>query len=234
MRNTKIAAAAHRAGLAGLLATAAAATVVGFAGSAQAAPAAGPNGNHGKMYGDPVAAAPYWRPQHLVDDCAELAIADVVGQITHHEPTEQEILEVAKSTPSKRHPGQMVYQAGVGTDAQDSVLLLAHYGIQSEDGLAADPALDKSAAPAALDKLETLLAQGRKVIPTLNGQTIWNVPGDHTTPDHAVVITGVDTKAGVVHLNDSGDLKTGRDEQVPIATFEAAWATSKFFVVMTK
>ncbi len=43
--------------------------------------------------------------------------------------------------------------------------------------------------------------------------------------DHAVVVTGVDTAAGIVHLNDS-DSHTGRDEQVPIDTFIQSWASS--------
>jgi hypothetical protein len=36
-----------------------------------------------------------------------------------------------------------------------------------------------------------------------------------------------------VHLNDSGS-KGGRDEQVSIATFEAAWNTSDNFAVVTR
>jgi hypothetical protein len=36
-----------------------------------------------------------------------------------------------------------------------------------------------------------------------------------------------------VHLNDSGS-RSGRDEQVSIATFEQAWATSDNFAVVTR
>src|ERR1700729_2570093 len=50
------------------------------------------------MYGDPVAAAPYWRQQHT-SDCGEMAVADVVGQITGDEPSEQRITALAESTP---------------------------------------------------------------------------------------------------------------------------------------
>jgi hypothetical protein len=39
------------------------------------------------------------------------------------------------------------------------------------------------------------------------------------------VVTGVDTAAGVVHLNDSG-IEEGRDEQVPIDVFARSWASS--------
>jgi hypothetical protein len=38
-----------------------------------------------------------------------------------------------------------------------------------------------------------------------------------------VVVTGVDTANGIVHLNDSG-VKTGRDEQVSLDVFIKAWA----------
>jgi hypothetical protein len=48
-----------------------------------------------------------------------------------------------------------------------------------------------------------------------------------------VVVTGIDTKAGMVHLNDTG-AKAGRDEQVSIATFEQAWDTSNDFAVVTR
>ncbi len=38
-------------------------------------------------------------------------------------------------------------------------------------------------------------------------------------------MTGVDTTAGIVHLNDSGS-ETGRDEQVTLAVFIKSWASS--------
>lgn len=71
--------------------------------------------------------------------------------------------------------------------------------------------------------LEQSLAHGDKVIVGLNAQTIWNKPGDHTTENHFVVVTAINTKAGVVHLNSG--IKAGQYEQVSIATFTQAWAT---------
>ncbi len=41
----------------------------------------------------------------------------------------------------------------------------------------------------------------------------------------SVVVTGVDTRTDMVHLNDSG-IPTGSDEQISIAAFTQAWATS--------
>ena len=40
-----------------------------------------------------------------------------------------------------------------------------------------------------------------------------------------MVVTGVDTAAGIVHLNDSGS-EQGRDEQVPIDVFIRSWDSS--------
>src|SRR5581483_2246532 len=53
----------------------------------------------GTMYGDPVSAAQWWRHQNY-DDCAIMASADVVGQITGKEPSESAIIKKAQSTPS--------------------------------------------------------------------------------------------------------------------------------------
>jgi hypothetical protein len=224
--STKFAAVVRAAGVTAALG-AAAASLVGFAGAAHASSGTSvPDANHELgMYGDPAAAAPYWRQQHT-SDCAEMAVADVVGQVTQNQPTEQQVLEVAKNTPSKVHPGPIW---GPGTAMGDIPVLLDHYGIKYEAGFTNAPAMDR---------LERALAQGRKVIVTLNAETIWSavrgadVGGQHLYPDHALVVTGVDTKANVVHLNDSG-YPNGRDEQVPIAAFEQAWATSNHWIAAT-
>ena len=82
--------------------------------------------------------------------------------------------------------------------------------------------------------LEQDLAGGHKVIAALNAETIWNYPpgnGDRTTPDHAVVVTGVDTGANIVHVNDSGT-PDGRNEQIPMATFSQAWTTSDDLLIV--
>ncbi len=214
--STRVAAAGRIAGLAAVLSAAAAGSVVGFAAAAHAAPA---NRNVG-MHGDPAAAAPYWRYQQQDYDCAEMAVADVVGQITGHEPTENEITATAENIPSVSHPGP-IYRPGGRTSNRDLPVLLAHYGIQA------------AAAHTNTDALVQDLDQGHKVIVGLNDKTIWNEPGNRTQENHFVVVTGIDDKAGVVHLNDSG-IEAGRDEQVPIATFEAAWNTSDNFAVVTK
>jgi hypothetical protein len=84
--------------------------------------------------------------------------------------------------------------------------------------------------------LEQDLAGGRKVIAALNAETIWNYPagqGNRTEADHAVVVTGVDTRSDIVHLNDGGT-PNGRDEQIPMATFAQAWATGNNILIVTQ
>jgi Peptidase_C39 like family len=217
--NTKVVAAGRTARLAALLG-AGAAVLVGFAGAAHAAPgAAPPDSNHaGGMYGNPAAATPYWRHQ-TSSDCGEMSAADVVGQVTGDEPTEQQITTMAENTPSTVHSGS-IWAPGKYTSNGDLTVLLARYGIRAV------------ATQSSIQALKQDLADGQKVIVGLNDETIWDKPGDRTSEDHFVVVTGVDTRAGVVHLNDSG-IPNGRDEQVSMATFETAWATSHNFIVVT-
>jgi Peptidase_C39 like family len=149
-----------------------------------------------------------------------MAVADVVGQVTGREPTEQQIDGTAENTPSVAHSGS-IWKPGGATNNQNLPVLLAHYGIHA--------AADQTTTGA----LEQDLAQGRKVIVGLNSEILRDQGGNRSAEDHSVVVTGIDTKAGVVHLNDSGS-NTGRDEQVPPATFEKSWATSQHFAVVTK
>ena len=176
------------------------------------------------LYGDPAAAAPFWRYQELDDDCIPMAVADVVGELTGNEPTEHEIVEVARTTPSTVHSGP-VYKPGQrkrdqGTSFEDGPTLLAHYGIHAV-----------SIDHVTMETLEQDLAGGRKVIAGVNAELLWGQPVVDKTSDgqpdanHSVVVTGVDTAAGVVHLNDSGS-ETGSDEKVPMAVFIRSWASS--------
>ncbi|MGE2817177.1 hypothetical protein ACQI5H_18830 [Mycobacterium heidelbergense] len=179
-----------------------------------------PDANHELgMYGDPGAAARYWRKQHS-SDCAEMAVADAVGQITGREPTEQQITAVAETAPSTAAPGPIWRPSG-NTDIRDLPALFWHYWIRAENIQTTTNALEQD------------LADRRKIVVILNAETIWNRAGRHDRANHFVVVTGIDTKAGVVHLNDSG-IDTGRDERVPIATFERAWAPNHNSAVVTK
>lgn len=172
----------------------------------------------GQLYGDPDAAAQYWRYQHQ-QDCGLMAVADVVGQITGRQPAQPGIQLRAALTKSPNHRGA-VYRFD-GTAPEDLVVILRQFGIDSE-----------LTTGNTLATIENDLAGGRKVIAALNAATIWNDPkGQRTKADHAVVVTGVDTRTDMVHLNDSG-IPTGRDEQISIAAFTQAWATSNDLLIV--
>jgi hypothetical protein len=226
---------ATRAAGAALLAGTAA---LGLATTAWAAPGTpDPPSGAGTLYGDPTAAAPFWRYQTFDDDCVEMAVADVVGELTGHQPSEQAIVKVAQSTPSTAHHGPIYVKpgkrrAGSGTSFVDEPALLAHYGIG-----AVSTDRDSAAHPG-MRGLERDLADGHKVIVGVNAELLWREPVEDKTSDgepeanHAVVVTGVDTAAGVVHLNDPGS-EDGRDEQVPIDIFIRSWKTSDEQVTVT-
>ena len=216
---TKVAAVSRKAGLAALLSGAAAAAMIGFAGTANAAPAPHNAATPG-MHGNPTAAAAFWAEQQGDYDCGEMSVADVIGQITGHAPTEQQITATAGSIPSTAHSGP-IYTPNGDTSNVDLPVLLSHYGIQSTSG------------SSNLAALEQALDQGHKVIVGVNDHTIWNDSGNRSQENHFVVVTGIDTNAGVVHLNDSG-VKAGRNEQVSLATFQQAWGTSSNFAIITK
>jgi hypothetical protein len=214
----RVSAAARAVEIVVLLCTAAAASLLASASTVYAAPSRTVNHDI-EMYGNPVAAAHYWRQQHS-PDCGEMAVADVVGQITGDEPTEQRITELAEGTPSAARPGPILNLAA-GTDIRDLPLLLAHYRIKADN------------IQINVDELKNDLAERHRVIVILNAETIWNRPGNRNAANHFVVVTGVDPKAGVVHLNDSG-IVNGRDERVPIATFERAWAPNHNSAIVTR
>lgn len=188
------------------------------------------------VYGDPVDAAQYWVQQNL-DDCSLMATADVVGQLTGRQPSEPEIVHLAGVTPSAHHDGPVYLppsdpddpDSGRGTDSRDLPILLAHYGIHSV--YTDDEVADEVGVPTGLTSLAIALAAGHKVIAGVNAETIWDIDGDRSIGNHDLVVTAVDTDAGVVHLNDSGT-EDGADEQVSIATFERAWQASDHDMVV--
>lgn len=126
-----------------------AASLVASASAVHAASARPFNPDVG-MYGDPLAAAPYWRQQHT-SDCGEMAVADVVGQITGDEPAEQRITALAESTPSTVRRGP-IWNLTADTDIRDLPVLLAHYRIKADN------------IQTSIDELEHHLAERHRVI----------------------------------------------------------------------
>ncbi|OBG78868.1 MULTISPECIES: hypothetical protein [unclassified Mycobacterium] len=197
----------------------------------------------GGMYGDPAAAANYWRQQQY-DDCVLMSSADVVGELTGTLPSEQAIIEMAQTTPSTVHPGSIYVKpvntsdpdSGMGADMRDVAALLAKYQVRAK--LTDKDSAAETGIPTGIPGLEQALGAGRKVIASVNSALIWHLPvtdrdeqGNPQT-DHAVVVTGVDSVNGIVHLNDSG-AEDGRDEQVPVKLFSEAWDAGDDVMVVT-
>jgi hypothetical protein len=211
------------------------AVALGVAGPAGAA--------SGATYGDPDAAARWWRHQKY-DDCVLMASADVIGEMTGKEPSEEAIIKKAQSTPSVAHPGTVYTKpadtkhpnSGMGTEFADVPTLMAQYKVDAV--VTNRKHADEDGIPGGIGGIEQELGTGHKVIVSVNAELIWNVPVDtkdkngNPVGDHAVVVTGVDTAYGIVHLNDSGNPK-GRDEQIPMALFLKAWDTSNQLMVVT-
>ena len=76
--------------------------------------------------------------------------------------------------------------------------------------------------------LDSKLSAGYGVIAFVDSGEIWS-PGDEPveddTPDHALVVAGIDHDRGVVILSDPGS-QDGNQEEVPIDQFADAWADS--------
>ena len=87
-----------------------AAVLIGAAAVGLAGGIANAADTQGVLYGDPDTASSYWVQQSL-DDCSLMATADVVGQLTGNQPSEQEIVDLAGATPSAHHDGPVYLPA---------------------------------------------------------------------------------------------------------------------------
>jgi len=225
---TRTAVAAAAIGIASI--TGVSATAVALASGANASPATKVAASG--MYGDPEESAQYWQQQTLEDSCLLVSVAGVVGDVTGDLPSEREILHVARITPSVVADGPVFSTTDDvwGTSMSDALVLLDGYGVPAQ--LTNEHSQNQTGVATGMDALVQYLAEGRSVITAVNGQTIWKMEGDRTTANHAVVVTGVDTVNGVVHLNDPYP-DNGSDLQVSIRTFNRAWAVGGNEMIVT-
>ncbi len=201
-------------------------TAVAIALSAATIALAGPASAADAMHGDPVVGAENWSKQHY-DDCTLMATAHLIGHFTGDTPDEEDIIAVAGKTPSGEGHGPIYIKpanlddpnTGDGAATTDMPALMAKYGV---DGTYTDDDVSAHSGMATgMVALERYLDVSGAVLAVADADIIWDQPGEHYGP-HAVMVTGVDTSAGIVHLNDSGP-EDGADEQVPIDQFEKAW-----------
>lgn len=206
------------------------ATAGSYVGASSAAPARTVASG---VYGDPDAAAEFWQQQSYEDNCGLASVADVVGEVTGHSPTEQQIIKLAQHTPSSIRNGPIYAPTGDpahdgpngGIDMADTVVLLDHYGIKSH------MTYDKHPEEVGLSSLEQYLAANRKIIAWVNSGTILNSNDQRTSADHLLVVTGIDTNSDVVHLNDP--YADHANTKVSIGTFMTAWKIGQESIVVT-
>ena len=160
-----------------------------------------------------------------------MAVADIGGQLTGKSPTERQITALAEQTPSVVRPGQPVWTpptypnditTASGSKAPDEVVLLAKFGIDAVV-TNAEIAATNDGIPTGLEAIERYLAGGHKVLVHLDSGALYG-QSESTYTNHVVMVTGVDTTAGVVHLNDS--LDAHGDTTFSIDTFMKAWSTT--------
>lgn len=162
-----------------------------------------------------------------------MSVADVVGEITGKEPTEQQMITLAQNTPSGTNPGPIYAPSGDpshangsgGVEMADLVVLLDHFGVKSAMYWSEHP--ETTGMPA----LQHYLRDRRKAIAWVNSAVIWNSSDQRTKADHYLVVTGIDTDKQVVHLNDPG--ADHADEQVSVTAFTTAWHTGEDSIVVT-
>ncbi|WP_163751533.1 cysteine peptidase family C39 domain-containing protein [Mycolicibacterium helvum] len=185
------------------------------------------SGSAGEVFGDPEAASRYWQQQSQ-SDCGLMATRLAIAELTGQTPTEGQMIDLAKKTPSECSPGEPVYDdsfdpsdggTGHGTCTTDLALLLSHYGVASE--YTSDSG---GGIPTGLKALQSYLGEGKQAIVCVSSATIWDTDGDRSRCGHLVTVAAIDTGEGVVYLGDSGGDDT-RGETVSIDTFEKAWAT---------
>lgn len=213
-----------------VIAFAAGAVVLGLAGPAEA--------TSGAMYGDPAAAAKYWRYQQYYDDCVLMSSADVIGEVTGAEPSEENIIDMAQATPSSQGPTPIYTRpadptdrnSGEGSWFRDIPTLLARYNVGAV------------ISNGDIEAIEQALGTGHKVVASVNAEIIWGQPVEdwdkngNPMHNHSVVVTGIEVGNAsgndVVHLNDSGS-RHGADEQVPLSVFLQAWEASHRLMAVT-
>ncbi|MFC9790205.1 C39 family peptidase [Rhodococcus sp. NPDC127528] len=191
---------------------------VGAAGDVAASVDEGPDlTDDGAVHGNPVAWTLDWFYQQFDGYCGPSVVAQVVAQYTGATITD---------------PQQLVDRAvelGLMDDPSAGMTLPAVAALLEDQGVPC------TRTDGSLDDLRGRLDAGYGVIAMVDSGEIWT-PEDEAdeddSPDHVLVVAGIDDARGVVILSDPG-VPYGNQLEVPIEQFEAAWADSGFQMVVT-
>lgn len=172
----------------------------------------------GQLVGDPVGDAEHWFEQAQNGFCVPASIAQIVSEYTGvHFADEMAFVERANE----------LQILDIGPDGSPSM---------SSDG--ALTLLEDAGVPASLEVgtgVETLveyLDEERRVVLFIDSGELWEgEPTEDSTPDHAVVVTGVDLERQVVIISDPGH-PAGNAMEYPIGLFENAWEDAGFLALV--
>lgn len=195
-------------------------------------------------FGNYAANKQYWIYQGQLQSCVLMAVAGVIGQLTGTMPTEEAILDLARSTASDSVADEMIFEGDgqvpgmhYGTFYVDAVKLLNKYGLNADMSQ-----YTKGQGDLALDDLKGALSDGQGVIVSVNNQTIYNgylskylgknlfTINGIAEGNHGVIVLAVDVTKNLVYLNDSA-VKDGQGFPVPLDKFMTAWQASRYTMV---
>jgi hypothetical protein len=170
----------------------------------------------GTIVGDPFGASDYWFNQAWNGSCVPASIAQVISVYTGEQFTDLDLIDAVNA----------VGGWSVGPDGVPGMTPDAAEEVFDYLGIPAD------STHSDLDELTGWLAEGRGVVVFVDADEIWGGADDGVADDydHAVVITGIDSEAGLVYLSDTGT-PDGNLETVPLEVFLGAWEDSGNAVV---
>lgn len=164
------------------------------------------------MHGNPAEWNTNWFFQQLDGYCGPAVVGQLVAEYTGVVITD---------------PQQMVDRAvelglTVGGDPTGGMKLPGIEALLEDQGVPA------TITAGSMDDLRAMLDDGRGVIAMVDSGEVWGTDPTGTednTPDHVVVVAGIDDARGVVILSDPGN-PDGNQFELPIDEFEDAWADS--------
>ncbi|QEN13094.1 hypothetical protein D3H54_07305 [Mycobacterium sp. ELW1] len=196
-----------------------------------------------------------WWVKQSYNNCTLMATAMAIGQVSGTEPSEDEMVYLAKTTASVVFPGRRMYldeDIANGVAVKDAVQLMntnadwgvtattKRYGTYDENGtrITGATAADSQVA---LGDLEAALAAGNATMVTVDANIIWSTQSkyqssgtpNYTAAVHEAVVIAVDTAKGVVYFNDSGP-EYGQDMAVPIGAFLNGWQNNDYELTIVK
>lgn len=166
----------------------------------------------GVLIGDPSGDAKFWFEQAENGFCLPASIAQIVSEYTGvvYE-NEMPFVDIANE----------IGAFAVGHDGVPGIPFEKGVEILNEAGVPAEYRFGD------IDTLAAELDAGRSIILFIDSGEIWTgEASEDNAPDHAVVVTGIDTERGTVLLSDPGT-PGGNLEEVPIELFLNSWADSQ-------